>query len=316
MISCTEFIPAYSTLFTYLEEKYGPDEVPAYWEKHFDPKRAPVYSFLSKEGLHGCWSYWTGTLNEEAADFTMYLNEKRGFFYNVMHWCPSKGRLLKLKEEVGVEPYHGYCLHCDHYRASAEACGLKYIYNFSGTDKAACSMLIYDPNIFDGRIIIDNDTLIMDRKASDNEYFHKAFHNSLNKGITYLAETYGEGDVREYLAKFTKDFYWPVAKAAKEKGLTAIAEKIRSTYAAEHAEDAVELRLGENELAVTVHYCPAEKYLRAAGFEIASAYYLSTQTVMQTLAEMCGFDFSMDHYDPATGGAKYRFIQKKEVSLL
>ena len=28
MISCTEFIPAYSTMFTYLEEKYGP-QLPA-----------------------------------------------------------------------------------------------------------------------------------------------------------------------------------------------------------------------------------------------------------------------------------------------
>lgn len=61
MISCTEFIPAYSTLFTYLEETFGPDKVPAYWEKHFDPKRAPLYKFLSTEGLDGCWSCWTGT---------------------------------------------------------------------------------------------------------------------------------------------------------------------------------------------------------------------------------------------------------------
>lgn len=310
MISCTEFIPAYSTLFTYLEEKFGPDEVPAYWEKHFDPKRAPLYKFLSAEGLHGCWSYWTGTLNEEAADFTMYLNEKRGYYMLDMHHCPSKGRLLKLKEEIGVEPYHGYCLHCDHYRASAEACGLHYIYNFIGTDQAACKTLIYDPNIFDGRVIIDEDTQIMDRKASDNEYFHKAFHNSLNKGISYLQETYGEAYVREYLARFTLDVYRPVAKAAAETGLAAIAEKIRSTYAAEHAEDAVDIQLQNEELTVTVHYCPAEKYLRSAGFEISPLYYLSTETVMETLAEMCGYAFVMDRYDPATGAARYRFNKK------
>lgn len=309
MISCTEFIPAYSTLFTYLEEKYGPDEVPAYWEKHFDPKRAPVYSFLSKEGLHGCWSYWTGTLNEEAADFTMYLNEKRGFFYNVMHWCPSKGRLLKLKEEVGAEPYHGYCLHCDHYRASVEACGLKYIYNFNGTDNAACSMLIYDPDVFDGRIIIDEDTLIMDRKASDNEYFHKAFHNSLNKGITYLAETYGEGDVREYLAKFTRDFYWPVAEAARKKGLAAIAERILQTYKLEHAEDAVQTCVCGNTLTVTIRYCPALAYLHTIGVKVSALYHLSTEAVMQTLAEMSGVTFQMDAYDPESGAATYRFIK-------
>lgn len=313
MISCTEFIPAYSTLFTYLEEKVGPEEVQRYWEHNFDPKKAPLYGFLSREGLAGCFSYWSGTLNEEAADFTMYLNEKLGYYMLDMHHCPSKGRLLKLKEETGVEPYHGYCLHCDHYRASAEACGLKYIYNFNGTEKAACQILIYDPKIFDGRIIIDSDTKIMDRRAADNEYFHLAFHNGLNKGICYLHENYGEAAVREFLIRFTRDIYAYVATSAKEKGLAAIEEKIRSTYAAEHAEEAVDIRLWKNELAVTVHYCPAEKYLRSAGFKISPLYYLSTETVMETLAKMCGFGFTMDHYDPATGAAKYRFAIKKEA---
>ena len=309
MISCTEFIPSYSTLFCYLEENYGPEEVPAYWESLFDPKQAPLYSFLTREGLRGCYSYWTGTLNEEAADFTMYLNEKRGYYMLDMHHCPSKGRLLKLKEEVGAEPYHGYCLHCDHYRASVEACGLKYIYNFNGTDKAACSILIYDPKIFDGRVIVDEDTLIMDRKAADNEYFHQAFHNGLNKGIIYLHKKAGEGAVREYLAKFAKDFYWPVAKAAMEEGLCAIEAKILDTYKLEHAEDAVQTEICGDTLTVTVKACPVVAYLRSIGAEPAELYHLTTETVMQTLAEMSGFTFVMDAYDPADGAAKYRFIK-------
>ena len=94
MISCTEFIPAYSTLFTYLEEKFGPAEVPKYWGLHFDPTKSALYKYVSKEGIKGCFTYWTGTLNEEAADFTMYLNEKRGYYLLDMHHCPSKGRLL------------------------------------------------------------------------------------------------------------------------------------------------------------------------------------------------------------------------------
>ena len=187
MISCTEFIPCYSELFTYLEEKQGRDEVSRFWDYLFQPtgKGIPLINFVKKEGIRGCWSYWSGTLNEEAADFTMYLNEKRGFYLNVMHHCPSKGRLLQLKDEIGIIPYHDYCLHCDCYRAAVEEAGLKYIYNFAGTDHAACSMLIYDPSIFDGRVIIDSDTLVMDRKAADNEYFHRDFHSSLNMGIEY-----------------------------------------------------------------------------------------------------------------------------------
>ena len=144
MISCTEFIPSYSELFSYLEERYGRAEVDAFWKYLFVPdgKGIPLISFVEKEGIRGCWSYWAGTLNEEAADFTMWLNEKRGFYYSVMRKCPSKGRLLQLKDEIGITPYHDYCLHCDLYRLAVEKCGLKYIYNFAGTDKASCSMLI------------------------------------------------------------------------------------------------------------------------------------------------------------------------------
>lgn len=125
MISCTEFIPCYSELFTYLEEKHGREEVDRFWEFLFEPdgKSIPLINFLKEEGVHGCWTYWTGTLNEEAADFTMYLNEKRGFYFLNMHHCPSKGRLLSLQDEIGIEPYHDYCLHCDHYRAAAEKAG-------------------------------------------------------------------------------------------------------------------------------------------------------------------------------------------------
>ena len=157
MISCTEFIAAYSELFGFLEETYGRDEVDRFWKYLFQPdgKGIPLINFVEKEGIRGCFSYWSGTLNEEAADFSMYLHEKRGFFKLVMHYCPSKGRLLKLEEEKGLKPYHDYCLHCDCYRSAVEKVGLRYIFDFSGTDHAACSMLIYDPKVFDGRVILD-----------------------------------------------------------------------------------------------------------------------------------------------------------------
>ena len=132
MISCTEFIPAYSELFTYLEDKYGRDEVDAFWEYLFKPdgKGIPLINHIKKSGIRGCFTYWAESLNEEAADFTMYLNEKRGYFVIDMHQCPSKGRLLKLKDEIGILPYHDYCLHCDSYRAAVEQVGLGYMYDF------------------------------------------------------------------------------------------------------------------------------------------------------------------------------------------
>lgn len=311
MISCTEFIPCYSELFTYLEEKHGDEEVPRFWKYLFEPTGdgIPLINYVKEEGIRGCWSYWAGTLNEEAADFSMYLNEKRGFYLNVMHRCPSKGRLLQLKDEIGITPYHNYCLHCDSYRSAIEKIGLKYIYNFNGTDHAACSMLIYDPEIFDGRVIIDEDTLIMDRKAADNEYFHRDFHSSMNMGIDYVGENYGLPAVEEFLTLYTKHVYGPVFEAIKEQGLAAIEAKILDTYQKEHAEDAVSTSLENDVLRVTVTYCPAVKHLLSTGRTVSKWYPYTTETVMKTLAEAGGFRFSMDSYNPATGAAEYRFFK-------
>ena len=37
MISCTDFIAAYSELFTYLDEHYGHEEVERFWTYLFEP---------------------------------------------------------------------------------------------------------------------------------------------------------------------------------------------------------------------------------------------------------------------------------------
>ena len=142
MISCTEFIPAYSELFKFIDRKSGRQAVYDYWRSNFDPDRAPVNQHLNKSGIRGCWDYWSHRLKEEAADFTMTLDEEAGYIRIDMQHCPSKGRLLETKH---IEPFDEYCFHCDLYRLSVEKHGLVYEYDFSRTDKAQCSLLIYDP---------------------------------------------------------------------------------------------------------------------------------------------------------------------------
>lgn len=309
MISCTEFIPAYSELFTYLEDKYGRAEVDRFWKYLFVPdgKGIPLVGFVEREGIRGCYTYWSGTLNEEAADFTMYLNEKRGFFLLAMHACPSKGRLLKLQEEIGITPYRDYCLHCDSYRSAVEKIGLKYIYNFQGIEKAACSILIYDPKVFDGRVIIDEDTQIMDRKASDNDYFHRDFHSSLNMGVEYLGKNYGEETVREYLTRYTENVYKPVIADIKDRGLAALEANIRQTYEKEQCPDAVKTLRTEDNLTVEVAYCPGVKHLRATGRDVSKWYPHTTGVVMEVLAQFAGCRFVWDSYEEETGKAQYHF---------
>ena len=309
VISCTEFIPAYSAFFSFLEARHGHGAVKRFWELLFTPdgKGIPLVLFVERSGIRGCYEYWSHSLNEEAADFTMYLNEKRGFFRIEMHHCPSKGRLLDLKQAGGPEPYPYYCLHCDYYRGAVEKCGLKYVYDFTHTDKAACSILIYDPKIFDGRVIVDEDTEIMDRKASQNEYFHRDFHHSLDRCVRFVGESYGDGEVRELLAYYAETVLGGLIEQIKEKGLAPLEAYIRATYEKEKAPDAVFTEIDGDKLTVRVAYCPAVKHLREHGHEVSPWFSATTEYVMATIAEKSGLQFEMSAYDDQTGQTAYRF---------
>jgi hypothetical protein len=140
MIPCTEFIPAYSELFAFLEERHGKDAVRGFWEYISDNFLGNLQDLVAANGIRGCWQYWTHTLNEEAADFTLELDEAAGEFSLTMHRCPSKGMLLDMDR---VAPYPDYCGHCDLlYRRVLEPLGYEYSYDMSMVDKAKCRLVV------------------------------------------------------------------------------------------------------------------------------------------------------------------------------
>ena len=140
MISCTEFIPAYSELFRYLEIKGGKQAVTDYWQHLSDTGLDALSSEVTAHGIRGCYNYWTHTLNEEAADFTMTLDEDAGEFMIEMHYCPSKGRLLDIKQ---IDPYPDYCSHCDLlYRNILEPFGYEYDIDLTRCGEAACKLTV------------------------------------------------------------------------------------------------------------------------------------------------------------------------------
>lgn len=140
MIPCTEFIPAYSELFKYLEERGGPDAVMGFWNYLSDNFLGNLRDLVTERGIRGCWDYWSHTLNEEAADFTMELDEEAGEFSITMEHCPSKGRLL---EYTHFEAYPDYCRHCDAlYRRVLEPLGYDYDIDLSHCDEARCKLTV------------------------------------------------------------------------------------------------------------------------------------------------------------------------------
>lgn len=145
MISCTEFIPAYSELFKFLEARGGRRAVQRFWDYLADRFLANLRSAVAQHGLRGCWLYWSRALNEEAADFTMELDEDAGQFRITMHRCPSMGRLLELDH---VEPYHDYCRHCDVlYRRVLEPLGYRYTVDLSRCREAQCAVTVTPSNV-------------------------------------------------------------------------------------------------------------------------------------------------------------------------
>lgn len=111
MISCTEFIPMYSEMFKYMEEKDGHDAVMKFWHHIADIYvRERLGKLAAEKGLAACWEYWSHSLNEEAADFVMTYDEEAQTFDLDMRYCPSCGMLNEMKH---MEPYYDYCGHCE-----------------------------------------------------------------------------------------------------------------------------------------------------------------------------------------------------------
>jgi hypothetical protein len=140
MIPCTDFIPAYSELFKFLHERGGRRAVLDFWNYLSDNFLDNLRDLVKEHGFRGCWLYWSQTLNEEAADFTMELDEEAGEFRIIMHKCPSKGLLLECRH---IEPYHDYCGHCNVlYRRVLEPLGFECITDMSRCDEARCAVTV------------------------------------------------------------------------------------------------------------------------------------------------------------------------------
>ena len=141
MIPCTEFIPAYSEGFKFFEELGGRKELEKFWSFLSDSYlKDTLNKLVEEEGLAGCFNYWSQSLNEEAADFKMVLNEIKGEFRIEMNKCPSRGMLNEL---TYMKPFHAYCDHCPAlYRPVIEQHGFKYDDDLSNCHNATCAINI------------------------------------------------------------------------------------------------------------------------------------------------------------------------------
>lgn len=332
MISCTEFIPAYSELFKYIDETSGRQAVYDFWNSLFQPKNSPLNHLIPKYGkMGGCWENWYVVFTEEACDNTMLNNEAEGYQACCMHHCPSKGRFKKLGY---LEPFEEYCKHCDSYQIVFDKYGIQSQMDYRGNEDAKCRSFTWDPEKFKGnpQDILDKmyacelegckfpdhpelcpvnhpGTKNLHTTSEAYKYLHMDFHNSMVLGLEYIAKHYGADGLRAYLKKFALAFHKPLFANIRLKGLAAVADYFNWLYTTEEAPDALEMVATAQAVDITIRYCPAVKHLKSKNREVYESFSSGTTVLYEIIAEEAGLGYENISYDHETGAARFRFFE-------
>lgn len=153
---------------------------------------------------------------------------------------------------------------------------------------------------------------VMTRRASDNRYLHRDFHNILNVGLDYLADHFGAASVVGYLTDFARHFHAPEIARLKKEGLSGVEAIFRETYRSEDAEECLSFTQNRNALFVHVSKCPAVAHIRTLG-DVPSVFYpLTTSVVWREIAGLAGIGFEQLNYDSETGKADYLFFTEEQ----
>ncbi|MBE6631905.1 MAG: hypothetical protein E7623_04310 [Ruminococcaceae bacterium] len=151
----------------------------------------------------------------------------------------------------------------------------------------------------------------MERRAADNKYLHREFHNIFNIGLDYAKNEYGVEGVKEYLEIFTKNFYSPLMAEIKAEGLKALERHIVNIYEIEESSELLKTELDGDTLRVSVSACPAVKFIKGTDRPVSDMYVLSSTVVYETIAKETGYVYECISYDEETGAAEHVF--KKEA---
>ncbi len=149
---------------------------------------------------------------------------------------------------------------------------------------------------------------IMDREASDNEYLHRDFHISMNVGLEFLRENYGNDGVIDYLEKFAENYYSPLTTGLKDLGLSVLRDHIKNIYDVEKAD--VNIDFTEDEMIVKIEECPALKHFNRMNVKPSPMYVHTTKTVYETICKGTPFVFELIEYDEKTGKSIQRFYRR------
>lgn len=156
------------------------------------------------------------------------------------------------------------------------------------------------------------EALKMERSAADNKYLHRDFHKTLDLGLAYLAEHYGEDSVGKYLHDVVKIYYAPLIEKIKNEGLSALESHIKRIYEIEEAANVCHTYFSGDTLSVKIDACPVLAYFQKSGYHPSRYFKETTLTLNEAIAELADIGYRLEFYDEKTGNCEYLFFTEKE----
>lgn len=149
---------------------------------------------------------------------------------------------------------------------------------------------------------------VMDRTAADNVYFHPDFHGTMNIGIAWLREQYGEEAVRDYIRQFVRSYLAPLRQAVQKHGLAPLRTYWEGIYAQEGGDARFS---GDAEhLVIETSWCPARQTLDRIGIPVDPLFFETTRTLNQAICEDSDFESVYESLDAATGASRQTFRRR------
>ena len=152
----------------------------------------------------------------------------------------------------------------------------------------------------------------MTRKAADNTYLHRDFHNLLNLGIGYIRRHYGPDAVCRYLNNFASSFYAPLIDDIRARRLDAVEEAFRNTFKIEEASEYLHCDRLDGQLFIRIEKCPAVEHMQRSGVEPDTMFSATTSVVWSQIAQAADLGYLMIEYDQTTGHAVHLFYEKHD----
>jgi len=150
--------------------------------------------------------------------------------------------------------------------------------------------------------------VVVNKKASDNEYFHLDFHLSMNMLLNYILTNYGYEGVVEYIKQFTKVYHKPLIEKLNKGSLLPLKEYIEEIYKKE--KEKVDILYDKDKLIFSINKCPGITHILKNNQKPSKAYVETYNTLYKTICEGSPFTYELVYFDKKTGKSKHQFTRR------